>query len=189
MTNEEISLRTKKEIATALKKIMSHKTFSKITVSELIKECNINRKTFYYHFSDIYDLLHWIFEMDAVDVVKQYDLITDFDEAAAFIAKYVHENAYIINCAYDSIGRDGLKNFFYKDFIVIITRTVTDFEKEFGVNLSADYKQFLCDLYAEGVAGMIINYVQNPQKYNEREITSYFKIILNKSIPAAITAT
>lgn len=189
MTNEEISLRTKKEIAAALKKIMSQKTFSKITVSELIKECNINRKTFYYHFSDIYDLLRWTFEMDAVEVVKQYDLITDFDEVAAFVVKYVRENAYIINCAYDSIGRDGLKNFFYNDFIVIITRTVSDMEKNLGVSLAPDYKRFLCDLYTEGVAGMIINFVQNPQKYNVAKITEYFKIILNNSIPAALKAT
>ena len=57
MTNEEISLNTKKEFAAALKHAMEKKTLSKITVSELITECNVNRKTFYYHFKDIYDLL------------------------------------------------------------------------------------------------------------------------------------
>ncbi|CDE34103.1 transcriptional regulator [Ruminococcus sp. CAG:403] len=57
MTNAELSLQTKKEIAQTLKQFMWEKPFSKITVSEIIRTCNINRKTFYYHFSDIYALL------------------------------------------------------------------------------------------------------------------------------------
>lgn len=50
---------------------MRRKPFSKITVSELIKTCNVNRKTFYYHFEDIYDLLKWMLEQEAVAVVRR----------------------------------------------------------------------------------------------------------------------
>ena len=59
LTNEEITLTTKQ------------KPFSKITVSELINECNVNRKTFYYHFQDIFELLKWTFEQEAFSIVKQ----------------------------------------------------------------------------------------------------------------------
>ena len=52
--------RIEKEIEA--KKAMEKKTLSKITVSELIAECNVNRKTFYYHFDDIYALLKWTLE-------------------------------------------------------------------------------------------------------------------------------
>ncbi len=54
MTNEEVSYNTKKALADTLKELMTRKPFSKITVSEIIRECNVNRKTFYYHFEDIY---------------------------------------------------------------------------------------------------------------------------------------
>ena len=57
MKYEITSLNTKKLFAEALKKIILQKSFSKVTVSELIRECGVNRKTFYYHFSDVYDLL------------------------------------------------------------------------------------------------------------------------------------
>lgn len=50
MTNEELSLKTKQSLAAALKHAMEKKKLSKITVSELITACNVNRKTFYYHF-------------------------------------------------------------------------------------------------------------------------------------------
>ena len=111
MKNEEISLQTKKKLAQSLKKAMEKKPLSKVTVSELIKDCNINRNTFYYHFSDIYDLLKWMFEQDAIEVIKKIDLLVDAEEAFRFVADYVDDNRHIINCAYDSMGHEETKRF------------------------------------------------------------------------------
>ena len=97
MTNEELSMKTKKSLAAALKKAMENKSLSKITVSELIAECNVNRKTFYYHFADIYDLLKWVLEEEAIDVVKKFDMVVNTEEAFRFIMNYVEENKHIIN--------------------------------------------------------------------------------------------
>ena len=47
MKYEITSLNTKKLFAEALKKIILQKSFSKVTVSELIRECGVNRKPFY----------------------------------------------------------------------------------------------------------------------------------------------
>ena len=80
MTHEETSMQTKRMLCASLKKIMKTKPFSKITVSELIKDCNLNRKTFYYHFEDIYGLLRWMLEQEAFEVVKQFDLLLDYTE-------------------------------------------------------------------------------------------------------------
>ena len=57
MKHAEASFKTKQEMAVSLKKLMGHKPLSKITISELCKDCGINRKTFYYYFQDIYELL------------------------------------------------------------------------------------------------------------------------------------
>lgn len=112
MKQKEISLNTKKALAESLKKAMKKKPFSKITVSELIADCNINRKTFYYHFEDIYDLLKWMFEEEAINVLKHFDLLVDYEEALNFVMDYVEQNDHIINCAYDSIGQEEMKRFF-----------------------------------------------------------------------------
>ena len=53
MKNEEMSLRTKQALAASLKRTMLKKPLSKISVRELIEDCNVNRKTFYYHFDEI----------------------------------------------------------------------------------------------------------------------------------------
>ena len=48
---------TKKALAVSLKKLLSKKELSKITIANITDECGVNRQTFYYHFKDIYDLL------------------------------------------------------------------------------------------------------------------------------------
>ena len=89
----------------ALKSAMKNKTLSKITVSEIIQTCRVNRKTFYYHFQDIYELLKWTLEQEAVEVVKNFDLLVNAEDAVAFVIDYVSTNQHILKCAYDSMGR------------------------------------------------------------------------------------
>ncbi len=55
---------TKNALALALKHLMKTQGFEKISVSEICKECDMNRKSFYYHFRDKYDLVNWIFYVD-----------------------------------------------------------------------------------------------------------------------------
>ena len=142
MTNEEVSYNTKKALADTLKELMTRKPFSKITVSEIIRECNVNRKTFYYHFEDIYSLLKWIFEQEAIDIVKKYDLINDYTDVINFVFDYVQHNAFIISCTYDSLGRDVLKSFFYQDFISITRKIIISMEETLDIRVSDDLLNF-----------------------------------------------
>ena len=52
---------TKNALAASMKKLMREKPFDKISVSDICIDCGINRKSFYYHFRDKYDLVNWIF--------------------------------------------------------------------------------------------------------------------------------
>ena len=48
-----MSQTTKWAMAMALKRIMTQKPLSKITIADITEACGINRMTFYYHFQDI----------------------------------------------------------------------------------------------------------------------------------------
>ncbi len=58
------SLFTKRAIADSLKELTKVKSFDKIGVTDITEKCGINRQTFYYHFSDKYELLKWIYYND-----------------------------------------------------------------------------------------------------------------------------
>lgn len=186
MTHEESSLQTKKMLCASLKKLMKNKAFSKITVSELIKDCQINRKTFYYHFEDIYDLLKWMLEQEAIEVVKQFNILSDYKDAFNFVFDYIEKNSYFLNCIYDSMGRDLLKQFLYQDFIELMERLIREAETAENVVLPDNYRTFLCNFYTEAIAGMLINLFQDPQKHDKEEILQYISIIIRQSLPAVL---
>ena len=57
---------TKRALASALRELMKEVPFDKIQVSHICDRCGMNRKSFYYHFKDKYDLLNWIFDTEFI---------------------------------------------------------------------------------------------------------------------------
>ena len=186
MKYEITSLNTKKTLAESLKKIMRTKNFSKITVSEIIADCGVNRKTFYYHFENIYDLLKWIFENEAVEVVKHFNLAVDYEEAILFVMDYIEKNDYLINCAYDSIGRDEIKRFFYSDFIELASTQISNVEKSYNRKFTPEYKQFLCNFYTEALAGILINWLKKRDQQDRVQMIEYISSTLKFSLNGII---
>ena len=182
MKHEEATLQTKLMLAGSLKKFMAKKPLGKITVSEIIADCNVNRKTFYYHFEDIYALLKWMLEQEAIEIVKGFDMLIDYEDAISFVIRYVEDNAHILNCAYDSIGRDELKRFFYNDFVSIVKNIVDDSEMQNGLAVNPGFKQFLCDFLTEATAGMLVNAFQSKDVPAKAEIIRHTSVII-ESLP------
>lgn len=186
MKHETTTLNTKKAIAASLKKFMERKPLSKITVSEIVTDCGVNRKTFYYHFEDIQALLKWILEQEAVEVIKNFDLLLDYEDAINFVLDYVDENKHILNCAYDSMGRDELKRFFYNDFYGIMITIVTRLEGILGLSLSDDFRNFICDFYTEALAAKLIEVMRSKQPYDREKLIRFISITLQASLPEVI---
>ena len=186
MKQKEISLATKKALAAALKKLMVNKPISKITVRELVAECGINRNSFYYHFEDIYALFKWMVESAAVEIVKQYDLMMDYHEVVSFVLDYVENNQYLLTNAYNAIGQAGLKRFLYLDFISCLGNLIDQGARMQGIELDADYREFLCAFYAEAIAGTLLDYITHPQARSREKVIAYVERLLRSTLPAAI---
>ena len=62
---------TKRALAGALRELMMDVPFDKIRVAHICERCDMNRKSFYYHFKDKYDLLNWIFDTDFIAFVRK----------------------------------------------------------------------------------------------------------------------
>ena len=50
---------TKRALAASLKKLLERAPLDKITIQDLVDDAEVSRKTFYYHFQDIYALMEW----------------------------------------------------------------------------------------------------------------------------------
>jgi len=55
---------TKKMIAEAARTLLLDKNVKRLTVKDIVEECQITRQTFYYHFEGIPELFRWVLEKD-----------------------------------------------------------------------------------------------------------------------------
>lgn len=186
MKHEVTTLNTKRTLAASLKSFTEKKPLSKITVSDIIADCGVNRKTFYYHFEDIYALLKWMLEEEAVNVVKQFDLLVDYREAVLFVMNYVRKNKHLLCGAYDSMGRDEMKRFFYADFIGITRKVVNDAEQRIGVHTEEQFKEFLAHFYTEAAAGLLIDEFTDKEGHDPKIAADYFALVLENSLPSVL---
>ncbi|MCD7955657.1 MAG: TetR/AcrR family transcriptional regulator C-terminal domain-containing protein [Lachnospiraceae bacterium] len=188
MTRKEATSRTKQAMADSLKKLACQKSFSQITIRDIIVDCNINRKTFYYHFEDIYDLLKWTLEQEAISVVKNFDLLAEYEEALNFVLDYVDENRDFLHSVSHSLGRSELKRFFYNDFIDVLRIYIDAVEQAEQLNVSAEFKNFISAFFSEAVAGSILSSIDQPEKQDRQRIAGYIMIIIDSTIPATLRA-
>ena len=63
---------TKRALAAALRDLMEELPFDKIQVALICERCDMNRKSFYYHFKDKYDLLNWIFDTEIITLIHDF---------------------------------------------------------------------------------------------------------------------
>lgn len=182
MKHEVTSQQTKRLLANSLKERMAHQALSKITVREIIEDCHVNRNTFYYHFTDIYALLEWMLKQETIEVIKQFDLMTSYEDAIRFVLRYVQENKHILACSYDAMGRAGLKRFFYDDFIHIVRLLIDDLEKCLLLHAQESVKSFLCEFYSEALAGILLSNVTGENHYTPEEMIEHMSVMFKYSL-------
>lgn len=183
MKYETTTFNTKKMLAESLKELIRKKSFASITVRELTENCRLNRNTFYYHFEDINDLLKWTLEQEAIDVVKNFDLMLDYKEAIEFVMDYITENNQFLSNIYYSVGRSELMRFFYTDFHEITSSLINKLEQQMELSVPEDFKEFLCHFYTEALAGLVTEGITNPALINKEKILPYISFIIQNSLP------
>ena len=156
MKHEMQSQATKQALVDSLKQLLTKKSFSKITVTEIVENCGYNRKTFYYHFEDIYSLLRWMLEQDLLSVVDSNELTSDPEKVIRFALSYIKQNRQLLTCVITELGHDELRNFLYDDFAAPIRMVIQKAESEIGLTLDDAYREYLTSFYTSGMTGMII---------------------------------
>ena len=82
---------TKMALANSLKALMQEKSFHKISINDICNGCNMNRKSFYYHFQDKYDLLNWIFDTEFREFALRSSCLETWDLMLS-LCYYLYEN-------------------------------------------------------------------------------------------------
>lgn len=75
----------KEIIADAVEKLLFDKKVKRLTVKDIVAECNITRQAFYYHFEDIPELLRWILERNSEKMLQECFALGDAESALRYL--------------------------------------------------------------------------------------------------------
>lgn len=139
---------TKRALATSLKELMIEQPFDKINVAQICERCNMNRKSFYYHFKDKYDLVNWIFDTEFIELIKHENLSAGYTEHWAFIEKncrYFYQNHSFYRKALQIKGQNSFSDHFQEYIRPLIAERISSL---FGGE-QAD--EFILDFFGDAV--------------------------------------
>jgi len=159
---------TKNALAAAFKELLENMPFEKITVGHICSQCDMNRKSFYYHFKDKYDLVNWIYYTEFIGSVKDkkyenglsflYDICLYFERNRRFYRKV--------------LKYDG-QNSFFEYFREILSPTIQKYTEEIFAN--DENSKFYTDFFTDAILNAIKNWLQDPKNMSADKFISLLR--------------
>lgn len=175
------SLITKKAMADSLKDLMRKKSLEKITVSDIVQDCGLNRQTFYYHFKDKYDLVNWIYDSEIVTTLSPVQDGADWASAMMNALNIMRKEKvfYIgsLNLDRPSILHDYLFRT-TRDMLVNILGQLRIQDK---LNIEDADRDFIAAFYTYGLVGMVIQWARSGMTESPAEIVGKLSRFIDDS--------
>ncbi len=195
MASQRSGEKTKLMLAESLRNLMQKKPLDKIKIHEIVDACGVNRQTFYYHFQDIYALVEWMYQHDAVEIIEQNneDFLNggigtedEWDKVVNALFVYIEEHRNEILSIISSRAMVYFSNFVYEDLKSSIRRVVDIKAKEIEVDEFC--KNFISNFYAIALGGMVQSWLETngTARMSSQELIHMLKITVTGNIEAAL---
>ena len=163
-------MKTEYRLARALKEMMAETPLDEISVTSLSNKCDVSRKTFYYHFHDIYDLLTLVYLNERIEGIQQ---VNNSSMLLDCIFNYYEKNAKFVDATLASAGRDLVKEFLYNNCYQTLLKIINNINDAKLVPL-ADRRN-IARFYAGGMSDFAVFFFLN----SKAKSLYYFKKMLS----------
>ena len=175
---------TKRMLSMSLKKLLSKTTLDNITIQDITDDAEVSRKTFYYHFPDIFGLLEWMFQQDAEKLMKKYNNIDVWEQGFMELLCYIKKNKAVCMCTLHSLARDELERFVYKD----VHQLILGIMDEVGGDLTVqeDGKEFVARFYTLSLCSLVVHWMKNGMKESPEDLIEKVSLTIQGNIRSAM---
>ena len=160
---------TKDLIKTEFINLLNKKPLHNITVTELAKECNIERKTFYYHYENLPELIKEIFEQELEKVIEEFNESLSWEECFILAAKFILDNKKAIKHMYESDYKLDLEKYVFSISGEIMNKYVSRVAKDTKAQ-EIDIK-LIAYFYQCALSSALIQWVATDMKTDPKLIT------------------
>lgn len=181
-------MKTEFRLANALKELMSENyPLNDISVRLLTKRCGVSRPTFYYHFSDIYDLVTLVFLNESIPEIKK---AKNMQKVLACIYSYYITNQNFINVILNSSAKPLFEEFLTNNCYQIFCKILTALDED--KKLTVSEKKYIARFYSVAYASTITFYLENAKEKSLKELEQITSFVgsefLQKSIKNMVKA-
>ncbi|MBO6280298.1 MAG: TetR/AcrR family transcriptional regulator C-terminal domain-containing protein [Bacilli bacterium] len=169
-------MKTEHALAVALKDMMSHQPIDTISVLQLSKKCGVSRKTFYYHYHDIYDLLAQVFLEEKIVGINNTE---NYKELIEVVFNYYKSNEKFINATINSAGKELFFEFIYNAFYTTGLRFISKIDVD--KKLSPTTRKSISRFYAYGYGHSAVYYLSNYRHKTLQGLYASFNFIEPKN--------
>lgn len=148
---------TQKAIMVSFLELLKTKSLDKVTVKDIVETCEINRNTFYYYYSDIYELLEDVFHAETEKVMKEANQDATFCEEYIKAANIILRYKEAIKHIYHSKSKDVLENYLVNVTNDLVRRFVEKAAQ--GHNISEENIEYICKFYGYAIVGSTLNWI------------------------------
>ena len=156
--------RTKTAIINAFWNLLEEKPYNKITVKDIVDQCQINRNTFYYHFHDIPELLESTIKEEADYIIQAYSKFGSPIDCLTPIVRYSLQRKKAMLHIYRSIQREVFLSelermalYFVSQYIDTVTSDLT---------LSPKDRDLLIRFFKCVLVGVTLDWLDNGMNYD-----------------------
>lgn len=170
--------------ADSLKKMLETKTLEHITVTDIVQDCGTTRQAFYYHFSDIYCLLEWIYMQEAAALLKNHCDIGSWQQGYRLILDWMQDNRQLVVNTFRSINREYLEIFMYNWLFPMLYEVVG--KLAVGLNVKKENKEFIARFYTLSLIAISLDWVRTGMKETPDAIVWQVEIVMKDNFSKAL---
>lgn len=177
---------TKKILAMSLKKLLAQRPLDDITIQDLVNDAQVSRKTFYYHFRDIYDLLDWVFVDEGKRVLEGRPSAETWQQAMRNVFSYFGENRAMILNVCRCVQKDSgpLKEHVTR-LIQPLLQQIFDAQPN-RERVTEEDRAFILELYSYGLVELFLNWINRGMKPEASRLMDQIERLFSGSMESLI---
>lgn len=155
------SIITKKIIANSLKRLMENEAFHKISVSDIMLDCQMRRQTFYYHFADKYELLGWIYKEETKENIGDFLDYEKWENIFDLLIDYFHDNQRFYRKALKVIEQNSFNHYLFEHTKQLYIKIMDELLMDNELEMSETSKNALASFYSHGFVGTMKDWIEH----------------------------
>ncbi len=180
--------RAKAQIIKSFKELLAKQSIDKITVKEICQQCDVNRQTFYYYFTDIMDIFKYVFFKELSRDIAHNRTYGTWEGGFLATMNYLKNNTKLVLHVYNSSYLPEANAFFAGLSNKLMLDVVDECIENLGVIISEKNKNFIINFYRRVFNGLFVDWVNEGMEEEPQVMLDKLQLMISGSIRRSVMA-